>query len=83
MAETIPPVDASMVEQPQVPLPEAPKVEKESPEVLALRERRDVLKGKLMTMEWDVQHGQINPGKKVMFDRLKKEFDELELKLKK
>lgn len=80
MVETIPPVDATMVEQPQTPL--APKVEKENPEILALRERRDVLKGKLMTMEWDVQHGQINPGKKVMFDRLKKEFEELELKLK-
>jgi hypothetical protein len=77
MADVIPPEEAQMIEQPQ-PV----KQLKEDPVFIQMRERRDVLKGKLMTMEWDVQHGQINPGKKVMFDRLKKEFDELEQKLK-
>ncbi|MFQ5621537.1 MAG: hypothetical protein ACE5FT_06880, partial [Candidatus Nanoarchaeia archaeon] len=45
--------------------------------------RFDELQSKLMTMEWDIKHGQINPGKKALYDRLKKEFDELKIKLEK
>ncbi len=54
------------------------KQPKEDPAIIELREKRNVLKGKLMTLQWDVDHGQINPGKKVQYEKLKKEFEEVE-----
>ena len=77
------------VQEPQTPVQEAmsaqdaPKREpKEDPVVMELRHKRNLLKGRLMTLQWDVDHGQINPGKKVLYEKLKKEFEEVEQKLK-
>ena len=41
------------------------------------KERIMEIRDKLMTMKWDVEHGQINPAKKVKYDNLKKEYEEL------
>lgn len=56
-----------------------PTVEKssESSEIRAAKERLAVVKSKLLTLQWDLEHGQINPAKKALFERLKPEHDSL------
>jgi len=52
-----------------------------SKEMKQAKERMMEIRDKLMTMKWDVEHGQINPAKKLKYNNLKKEFDELEILL--
>ena len=55
----------------------APESSKESEVVRSAKERLAHIKSKLMTLQWDVEHGQINPAKKAMFDKLKQEGEAL------
>lgn len=63
-----------------VPTPE-PKPEAKD-ENAELKARVDFLKGKLLTLQWDLDHGQLNPGMRVRYDKMKKELDEIQAKLK-
>lgn len=39
------------------------------------------IRDEILTLKWDVEHGQINPAKKAHYETLKKEYDELVKKL--
>ncbi|HLC85394.1 MAG TPA: hypothetical protein VJH22_06395 [Candidatus Nanoarchaeia archaeon] len=39
------------------------------------------IRDEILTLKWDVEHGQINPAKKAHYETLKKEYDELVRKL--
>jgi hypothetical protein len=41
------------------------------------------MRQKLQVMEWDVQRNQINPAKRVKYEALKKEIDELQQEMNK
>lgn len=62
----------------------APKEKKEdvpviedSEEVKKAKERLAQIKGKYLTLRWDVEHGQINPAKKAQFEKIKPEYEAL------
>jgi hypothetical protein len=46
-----------------------------------LRERTSYLKKRILTLEWDKKHNQLNAGMELKFEEMKKEFAELEEKL--
>lgn len=56
---------------------------KETPEMVKIRERLSEIKGKMLTLKWDDEHGQLNPGKKSFYEKLKVECHDLEQQLKK
>jgi len=59
------------------------KKPKDSKDLSDAKERMMEIRDQLMTMKWDVEHGQINPAKKVKYDQLKKEYEELVEKINK
>lgn len=66
-------------------IPDAPKSEKlakENPEVQTIKERIIAVRDTLLTLKWDYDRGQINPAKKVKYEKLKKEVEVLEEQLK-
>lgn len=46
-------------------------------------ERIDELKKKIMILEWDLKKNQLNPGKQIYLENLKKELNELNNELNK
>jgi len=49
-----------------------------SPEATQARTQMLEIRDRLFTLKWDYEHGQINPAKKALYEKLKKEYDELE-----
>ncbi len=47
-----------------------------------LIERKEVLKGRILRLEWDKKRRQIHAAKKEKLEQYKKELEEIELKLK-
>ncbi|GEM_PF-1544058 len=63
---------------------EKPEAEAEKiREISQIEEKLSEMKKKLFTLEWDISHNQLNPGKKTYYDSLKKECEELYSTLKK
>ncbi|MEK6874903.1 MAG: hypothetical protein AABX52_04100 [Nanoarchaeota archaeon] len=54
----------------------------ETPEMVKLRDSLGEIRGKMLTMKWDYEHDQINAAKKSYYEKLKKEYDELEFALR-
>jgi len=58
------------------------KKEDELPDdVRKAKERLIEIRDKYLTLKWDVDKGQLNPGKKAYYDKLKVEFEELQKKI--
>lgn len=55
----------------------APEIVEDSEEVKAAKERLAQIKGKVLTLRWDMEHGQINPAKKAQYEKLKPEYEKL------
>ncbi len=49
-----------------------------TPEQQKARGRMVEIRDKLMTLRWDYEHGQINPAKRDLYLKLKKEYEDLE-----
>ncbi len=49
-----------------------------TPEQQKAKERMLEIRDKLMTLKWDLEHSQINPAKKELYEKLKKEYEDLE-----
>ena len=56
---------------------EAIPVVLDSPEVKAAKDRLAQIKAKVLTLRWDMEHGQINPAKKALYEKLRPEYDAL------
>ncbi|MBI4448598.1 hypothetical protein HY641_01035 [Candidatus Woesearchaeota archaeon] len=55
----------------------------ETEEMQKLREKLQEIRGPYLKLKWDAEHDQINPGQKTRYDKLKKEYEELEIALRK
>jgi len=55
----------------------APEIVEDSDEVKAAKERLAQIKGKVLTLRWDMEHGQITPAKKAQYEKLKPEYEKL------
>lgn len=49
-----------------------------TPEQQKAKERILEIRDRLMTLKWDLEHSQINPAKKELYEKLKKEYEDLE-----
>ncbi len=56
---------------------EAGKTEMRSDQQKA-QEKMAEVRDRLMTLKWDYEHGQINPAKRDLYEKLKKEYEDLE-----
>ncbi len=56
---------------------EAVKIEV-TPEQQKAKERMLEIRDRLMTLKWDLEHSQINPAKKELYEKLRKEYEDLE-----
>jgi len=54
----------------------------ENEDVGTLKERFDYLKKRLLTLEWDKEHNQLNAGMEYKYEEFKKEFAELETRFR-
>lgn len=54
----------------------------ETEEIAKLREKLQDIRGPYLKLKWDAEHDQINPGQRTRYDKLKKEYEELESALK-
>ncbi len=75
--------DKKEAQTPNADEPEESSPIEETPEMKVIRDKLAEIRGPLLKLKWDAEHDQLNPGKKPYYDKLKKDFEELESALKK